>query len=453
MSREETAAPRQTLSLFDGIVMVVGMVVGIGIFAMPSMVAQFAGNSFNYLALWLVGGLLALNGALCYAELAGRFPGAGGEYNFLSRAYGKSVALLFAWARCSVIQTGSIALVAFVYGDYANSLLPLGALGPAIHAAIIIVIFTCINMAGTFQGALAQKVFTSLDLIALVLILLAGAVLFLGGGNAAPAPAASSGGGAVPGMIGLAVVFVMLTFGGWNESAYLSAELKDAKRNMVRVLVFSILLVTVLYFAVAFIYLQAVGYQALASSSTIAADVMGAAFGPMGATAIALFVCGAAISTLNATIFTGARIYYALGRDLPWLGKVGRWSREGENPANAFLVQGAVALALVALAAAQNKSGLQTMVDYITPVFWLFMVLVGVSLFLFRFRDLGESGGYRVHLYPVTPALFIATCLYMLWSSVDYVKDGTFWGLAMLLAGVPLLFFRRKSEPAPGAAE
>ena len=446
MSREETAAPRQTLSLFDGIVMVTGMVVGIGIFAMPSQVALFAGNSFNYLALWLVGGLLALNGALCYAELAGRFPGAGGEYNFLSRAYGTKLALLFAWARCSVIQTGSIALVAFVYGDYANSLLPLGALGPAIHAAIIIIVFTAINMAGTFQGALAQKVFTSMDLTALVLILLAGLTLVLSGGNAAPAvPAPSSGGGT--GMIGLAVVFVMLTFGGWNESAYLSAELKDAKRNMVRVLVISILLVTALYFAVAFIYLQAVGYEALSKSSTIAADVMGAAFGPMGAKAIALFVCGAAISTLNATIFTGARIYYALGRDLPWLGKFGRWNREGENPANAFLLQGAVALALVALAANLDKSGLQTMVDYITPVFWLFMILVGVSLFLFRFRDSGERGGYRVPLYPVTPILFVATCLYMLYSSVDYVQNGTYWGLAMLLAGVPLLFFRGKSAP------
>jgi len=444
--REESAAPRQTLSLFDGVVMVVGMVVGIGIFAMPSQVAMFAGNSFNYLALWLVGGVLALNGALCYAELAGRFPGAGGEYNFLSRAYGTKLALLFAWARCSVIQTGSIALVAFVYGDYANSLLPLGSLGAAIHAAIIIVIFTAINMAGTFQGALAQKIFTSMDLAALVLILLAGLMLVLGDGNAASVPAAPSSGGGMSGMIGLAVVFVMLTFGGWNESAYLSAELKDGKRNMVRVLVISILLVTALYFAVAYIYLQAVGYEALTKSSTIAADVMGAAFGPMGATAIALFVCGAAISTLNATIFTGARIYYALGRDLPWLGKFGRWNAAGENPANAFLVQGAVALALVALAANQNKSGLQSMVDYITPVFWLFMTLVGISLFVFRHRGAGDQGGYRVPLYPVTPILFIATCVYMLYSSVDYVKDGAYWGLAMLLAGVPLLFFQGKSS-------
>jgi APA family basic amino acid/polyamine antiporter len=392
MSAEGSAAPRQTLSLFDGVVMVVGMVVGIGIFATPSLVAQFAGNSFNYLALWLAGGLLALNGALCYAELATRFPSAGGEYQFLARAYGRNLALLFAWARCSVIQTGSIALVAFVYGDYAQSLLPLGSFGAAIHAAIIIAVFTAINMAGTFQGTLAQKIFTSMDLIALLLLLAAGAVLILGG-SAAPAPVAvpSSGGG---GMIGLAVVFVMLTYGGWNESAYLSAELKDGKRNMVRVLVLSILLVAALYFAVAFIYLKAMGYD--------------------------------------------------------WLAKFGRWDAAGENPANAFLLQGAVALALVLLAVFVGENGFRTMVDYTAPVFWLFMTMVGVSLFLFRHRNQGEAGGYRVPLYPVTPLIFVATCLYMLWSSVDYVREGSLAGLAVLLAGVPLLFFRggAKADPA-----
>ncbi len=340
--------------------------------------------------------------------------------------------------------------MAFVYGDFANSLLPLGTMGAAIHAALIIVIFTAINMAGTFQGALAQKIFTGMDMIALLLILLAGAVL-ISGGTSAPAPVAapSSGGG---GMIGLAVVFVMLTYGGWNESAYLSAELKDSKRNMVRMLVISILLITVLYFAVAFIYLQAVGFEALTKSRTIASDVVGAAFGPWGAQAIALFVCGSAISTLNATIFTGGRIYYELGRDLPWLNRFGRWNREGENPANAFALQGAVALLLVVLAANVKAGGLQSMVDYITPVFWLFMTLVGVSIFIFRHRGQGEEGGFRVPLYPVTPAIFVATCLYMLWSSVDYVRDGTYWGLAMLLAGVPLLFFRGRSS-VPDQAE
>ncbi len=448
MSREGEAAPRPTLSLLDGMVMVVGMVVGIGIFATPALVAQFAGDGITYLALWLLGGLLALNGALCYAELATRFPSAGGEYQFLSRAYGKNLAFMFAWARCSVIQTGSIALVAFVYGDYAQSLLPLGGHGAAIHAALIIAVFTAINMAGTFQGALAQKLFTSLDMLALLSLLAAGALLLLGGTSApTPAAAPSSGGG---GMVGLAVVLVMLTYGGWNEGAYLSAELKDGKRNMVRVLVFSIAAVTALYFAVAFIYLQVLGFEGLTKSSTVAADVMRAAFGPAGATAIALFVCGSAISTLNATIFTGGRIYYALGRDLPWLQRFGKWDTGGENPANAFLLQGGVALALVGFAVWLGGSGFQRMVDYTAPVFWLFMTLVGVSLFVFRHRGEGDPGFFRVPLYPLTPLIFVATCLYMLHSSVNYAQQkGTLIGLAMLAAGAPLLLLGRKKTHQP----
>ena len=136
------AAPRQTLSLADGLVLVVGMVVGIGIFATPSLVAQFAGDRSSYLLVWLLGGGLTLIGALCYAELASAHPHAGGEHHFLSRAYGRGVALLFAWARCTVIQTGAIALVAFVYGDYAQGIVPLGSYGVAIHAAIIVAVFT-----------------------------------------------------------------------------------------------------------------------------------------------------------------------------------------------------------------------------------------------------------------------------------------------------------------------
>lgn len=441
----DTAAPRETLSLADGLVMVVGMVVGIGVFATPSLVAQFAGSSFNYLALWLVGGFLTLVGALCYAEIATAHPHAGGEYHFLSRAYGRGVALMFAWARCTVIQTGAIALVAFVYGDYAQSIVPLGSYGPATHAAIIIAVFTGINMAGTAQGKLAQKIFTSMDIVALLTLIVAGIAVAMSGTAAAAAPAAAGGGG--PTLLGLAMVFVLLTYGGWNEAAYISAELRDGKRNIVRVLVLSILAVTLLYFLVAWTYLYVLGFDGVKQSSTIAADVMRAAFGPTGATLIAVFVCGAAISTLNATIFTGARVYYALGRDLPGLKFFGIWDAKGENPANAFALQGAIALALVVLGAF-TRDGFKTMVEYTSPVFWFFMILVGISLFIFRRREPDRVLGYRVPLYPVTPIVFILTCIYLLYSSLEYTGIGALVGVGVLVAGTPLLLLNRKPQGA-----
>jgi amino acid transporter len=450
MLRDEAGQPRQTLSLVDGLVIVVGMVVGTGIFATPSMVAQFAGSSFSYLALWLLGGALALVGALCYAELATAFPHAGGEYHFLSRAYGRGCALMFAWARCTVIQTGAIALVAFVYGDYAQGIVPLGAEGPAIHAALIIVIFTAINIAGTMQGKRAQQIFTTMDVAALLMLVVAGAVIAFSRGGAVPEVSASSAGGS--GALGLAMVFVLLTYGGWNEAAYLSAELRDGKRNMVRVLALSILAITAIYFLVACAYLYVMGFEGLQKSSAIAADVMRAAFGPAGATLIALFVCGSAISTLNATIFTGARVYYALGRDLPGLKFFGVWSARGENPAHAFFLQGAIALALVVFGAFK-RDGFRAMVEYTSPVFWLFMTLVAVSLFIFRWREPGRVLSYRVPLYPITPLIFIATCLYMLYSSLAYAGSSAWVGAVVLLAGTPLLLLNRNAAPAGEAAE
>ena len=451
MLRKDSAAPRETLSLADGMVIVVGMVIGVGVFATPSLVAQFAGTSFTYLALWLIGGLLTLNGALCYAEIATAFPHAGGEYHFLSRAYGRGTALMFAWARCTVIQTGAIALVAFVYGDYAQAIVPLGPYGPAIHAGIIVLVFTAINMVGTAQGKLAQTIFTTMDILALLMLIVAGLVVTFSG--AAPAaPATTSAGGINIGLLGLAMVFVLLTYGGWNEAAYISAELRDGKRNIVRVLVLSIVSVTLLYFLVAWAYLHVLGFEGLQKSNPIAADVMRAAFGPAGATLIAIFVCGAAISTLNATIFTGARVYYALGRDLPGLKLFGIWSARGENPANAFLLQGAIALGLVGLGAFA-RNGFKTMVEYTSPVFWLFMTLVAVSLFIFRYREPGRVLGYRVPLYPVTPIIFVGTCLYLLYSSLDYTGIGALFGVGVLVAGTPLLLLGRVAKPVQDPAE
>ena len=440
-----TAAPRDTLSLLDGLALVVGMVVGVGIFAAPSLVAQFAGNGPTYLLLWLLGGLLTLVGALCYAELATRFPNAGGEYHFLSRAYGRPVALLFAWARCTVIQTGAIALVAFVYGDYAQAVVPLGAYGTAIHAASIVVVFTAINMAGTLQGKVAQQLFTTVDLAAMGMLIVAAIVVALttGAPVAATAPAAS--GAPSYGMLGLAMVFVLLTYGGWNEAAYISAELRDGRRNMVRVLAVSIVTVTAIYVLVAWAYLYVLGLDGLRKSNAIAADVVRAAFGPAGATVLSVFVCGAAISTLNATIFTGARVFYALGRDLSSLRMFGVWSPQGENPRNAFMLQGALALVLVAIGAL-SRDGFKTMVEYTSPVFWLFMLLTGFSLFVFRRRTSAPAGHFRVPLYPLTPLIFMASCLWMFYSSLVYTGIGALIGFGVLLCGTPLLLLKREAE-------
>ncbi len=435
-------APRPTLSLFDGVSFLIGIMIGIGIFRTPQLVAAFSDNITTFILVWLAGGFITLLGALCYAELGASRPHAGGEYHYLSQAYGHGVALAFAWARGTVIQTGAIATVAFVYGDYAASVIPLGTYGTAIHAAIAVVVFTGINLIGTAQGKWTQHVFTFMDLIAIAIIVACG-FLLAPAASASAAPGAASSGGA----IGLALVFVLLTFGGWSEAAYLSAELRDVRRNMARTLVISVALVTVIYLVTNLAYLNVFGLAGLAKANAVGADLMRVVAGDAGATIVSVFICCAALSTLNATIFTGARVYSALGNDIRRLKALGNWQPRGAHPANALMLQGAIALALILLGAL-TRDGFKAMVEYTAPVFWFFMLLVTCSLFVFRRRHPEHVLPFRVPFYPVTPALFCLACVFMLYSSLAYTGVGALVGVLVLLAGTPLLFLDREKAPA-----
>ena len=207
------SSQRAGLSVIDAVAMLVGVVIGVGIFCLPPLVAQHASSAELYLALWLVGGLVMLIGALCYGELGAAHPDQGGEYHYLSLAWGPQVGLLFAWARGMVIQTGAIAVVALIYGDYAQRLLPLGDYGSAWHAALVVVALTLLNVLGTRESRRAQLFFTSVTVLALLLVVLAGLVL------AEPQPhtaSAAPAGGNLAAMLGMGMVFVLLTYGGWN---------------------------------------------------------------------------------------------------------------------------------------------------------------------------------------------------------------------------------------------
>jgi amino acid transporter len=441
MSDHSGAAPRPSLSVLDGVAIVVGIVVGIGIFKTPSLVASSVTSESAFIGVWLLGGLVTLIGALCYAELAAAHPHAGGEYHFLSRALGKPVAVLFGWARGTVIQTGAIAAVAFVFGDYATEILSLGPYSSAIYAGLAIMAFTGLNLVGSIESKTAQVGLTLLTVGALFAVV---AVGFLSGVQAPPPAEAKPAGMG----FGMAMIFVLLTYGGWNEAAYLSAEMRNVQRNMIRVLVYATALLVALYVSVNAAFLSIFGLEGLRATNAVGADMMRLVAGDAGAMVLSVIVAAAALSTLNATIFTGARVYYALARDLALVPRLAAWSDRGGTPTNAILLQGVIALALVVFGAA-TRNGFQSMVDYTAPVFWFFLFLVGVSLFVLRHREPDRALPFRVPLYPVTPALFCATCLYMLYSSVAYTGSGALIGIAVVLAGLPLVFVNRTPQSAP----
>jgi amino acid transporter len=446
--QETGGQPRPTLSVFDAVAMIVGIVIGVGIFKAPSIVAGNVSGETAFIALWVIGGLISLVGALCYAELGSSHPNAGGEYHFLSKAYGSWLGFLFAWARMTVIQTGAIAAIAFVFGDYASTLLPLGAKSSAIYAALGVIGITALNVAGTSQSKWVQNVLTTALAFAVLAVVISGLTAAPAAPAAAPAPA--SGG---TWFSGLALIFVLLTYGGWNEAAYLTAEMRDTRRNIVRALVIGIVVITVLYLLLNLAYLKALGLSGMQASRAVASDLMRASWGEGGAWLLGIVVVSAALSTLNATVFTGARTNYALGRDFVIFRALGRWNESASAPVNALLLQGAISLALVGLASF-TPDGFQTMVAYTAPAFWLFFLLTGISLFLLRRQAPANADPFRVPLYPLTPLLFAGACAWMLYSSFNYAMSldpgsiGAMVGIAMLASGVPVLMWARRRAAA-----
>jgi amino acid transporter len=412
--------------------LIVGTVVGAGIFRTPSLVAANAGTETAALLAWVAGGVISLIGGFCYAELAAAYPNPGGEYHYLRRAFGARLGFLFAWARITVIQTGSIALLAFVIGDYASELAPLGPYSSGIYAGVTVAAVTGINVIGVRQGKLAQNVFTVAEVLGVLLVVLAGLVL------TAPPAATAATTATSTSALGLMMVFVLLTYGGWNEAAYISAEVRGSRRTIARVLVLSILGVTALYVLVNLAYVRGLGLAGMAQSKTIAADLMERAAGVAGARFVSVLIVISALTSVNATAFTGARTAYALGLDFRPLGFLGRWHARAETPVNALLTQGTIALALVALGAAMRR-GFETMVEYTAPVFWLFFLLVGVSLFVLRRREPEVPRPFKVPLYPITPLVFCATCAYLLYSSLAYTGSGALVGVTVLAAGALVL--------------
>ena len=442
-SPEKTAPePAAVLGLREAVMLIIGVVIGAGIFKAPSMVAGMTGSAAWMFGAWILGGVVSLIGALCYAELATAYPHAGGDYHFLKRAYGRSVSFLFGWARFSVITTGSIALLAFVFGDYMQQALPLdlgrGVSGPVVYALAVIAVLWMVNARGIKAGCSAQSWLTAVEIGGLMLIVVAALWLAAGAGSPLPqvaAPAATTPSAA---SFGLAMVFVLLTYGGWNEAAYISAEIKDPHRNMVRALVLSILVITALYLLVTWAYWRGLGLDGMAKSQAVAADLTRQAFGPVGEKLMSVMVAVAAVTSINATMIVGARSNYALGRDWPALGKLAAWDGRRNTPGNAMLVQNTAALLLVLLGA-WTGSGFKAMVEFTAPVFWLFFLLTGLALFVLRTREPDVPRPFRVPLYPLLPALFCLTCAYMLWSSLSYVYSQTLGGLNAAWIGVAVL--------------
>jgi APA family basic amino acid/polyamine antiporter len=446
------AAPKTQLTLFDSTCLIVGIIIGTGIYALAPEVAKGTGAPWLFMAIWLVGGLLSLCGALGYAELAAAYPKEGGDYVYLSRAYGPWAGFLFGWLQMAVVRPGDIAGMAFVFALYARTIydpfpqafvsydwLPFATPdGEPVHLSLLVfavgavAILTAINIIGVPQGKWTQNLLTVVK--ALGLLAIAAAAI------AAPAPQS-----APPAKydvnLRVALILVMFTFGGWNEMAYIAAEVKNPSKNIIRALVLGTISVTLLYLLVNGAFLHVLGFAGTASSKAVAADAVSTFLPGRGSAIISALICISALGAANGLIFTGARISYAVGADHRIFCALGRWNPRTGTPARALAIQGAIAAGLIVLLGSFVNAIL-----YTAAAVYTFYLATSLAVVALRFKEPNVARPYRVTFFPLPTIIFCAACIVLIHGAVIYKPWVAAGALAIFMVGVPLYWWSRVRE-------
>jgi basic amino acid/polyamine antiporter, APA family len=451
--RDPAASPvAARLGLWDTVNIIVGIVVGTAIFRSSREVFQSVATQWALFGVWLLGGFISWCGAVCYAELATTFPRDGGDYEYLTRAFGRGCGFLFGWAQLTAVISGNIGIMAYAFADYGLRLWPQAAPYAVWLAVGPIVALSLVNAAGVVAGKAAQNVLSVLKVVGLAGVVAAGAWA-----AAVAAPTVVIAKRDSDPNFGLALVFVLYAFGGWSHAAYVAAEIRDERRNLPRALRLGIFGVTAIYLAVTAAYLAALGFDGARNTATPAADVVEAVVGSWGGRAISILVMLSALGAINGMILTGTRIYATLGGDYLALAWLGTWNRRDAAPVAAIAAQAVMAILLVLLVgthvgrsgwdAALRLFGLmplrwddyfggfEMLVAASAPVFWGFFLLTGLAVFTLRRRYCHLERPFTIPVYPLPPLVFCAASAYMLYSSAVYAGWLTLLGLAPLALG------------------
>ncbi len=471
MNAPHTPEPRQSLGLWDAISIIVGIVVGVSIFKVPSLVISNVSTGWTALGIWFAAGLLALNGALCYAELATRHRH-GGEYTFLTQAFGRPIGFLFGWAQLTGVFSGSIGSMAYVFGDYAVVTFNLPTDYVPLLALLAIASLTVLHVLGVETSKTVQNALTIAKVVGL------GALLIAGLSTTSVDSLSTAKDIKGPG-VGLAWILILYAYGGWNDSAFVAAELKNPNRNIPRALGGGMLAIIAIYLLINLAYFRGLGMDGLRASGTPAVDIMRQssvlpiALQNWSAKAVGVIVMVSALGAVHGLLFTGSRLFAVLGADHPVFARLGRWHASLGSPITALVAQASMTGVLVLLVGTEwgrnavdvavqclGRSkipwsayfgGFETLLAATAPVFWAFFVLNSLAVFVLRHRHGTEPTVFRVPFYPLAPLIFGATSVYMLWQSLIYAKDLSLLALLPLAVGVPLYFIseaRQRKSPS-----
>ena len=435
-----TAAPEglaRRLGAFDATMIVMGGIVGAGIFMNPSVVARQVGTPTLILAAWIVGGAIALAGAFVYAELAQRRPEVGGQYAYLRDAFHPMAAFLYGWTLLLVTQTGGMAAVAMTFANYFRELTGTTA-DPSMIAVATLGVLTLVNCLGVRSGSNVQSTFMVLKIAAILMLVILGwrAVV----GESPPATPAQTGGGNFLG----AMVPVLFAYGGWQTASFVAGEMRDAERDLPRGLLFGVLGVVILYLAVNVVCVYALGPQALAATATPASEVMRRALGEGGARLIAAGIAISTVGFLSQGMLTAPRVYYAMARDGLFFSRVGTLSQRTAAPVVAIVVQGVWASVIVLFFQYYGP-----VLNYVVALDAVFFGLTGAALLVFRRRNPHGVRGMAMPGHPYTTALFVVAFWTLAVSTIVQFPADAGMGVVILLLGVPVYLYWRRVRRAP----
>ena len=422
------------LGLFSGTMAVVGGIIGGGIFRTPATVAERLDSPRAVLMAWVIGGVVALIGAFVWGELGQRRPRAGGGYVYLRETFGPLPAFLYGWTLVLVIATGAIAAVAVTFADYALALLGLPHRYSVPLAIAAIVLLSGINYVGVQAAAITQNIFTVLKLAALAALIGAG---LLAAGPAVPA-VRPSGHPAVG--LGAALVPILFTYGGWQQTNFIAEEIVDPERNLPRALVLGVAIVVTVYLLTNYVYLHVLGMDGLGASTAPAADTMRRLLGPVGGRVIA---AGIAISTfgfLNLVILVTPRVLQAMAADRVFFARLAELHPVYRTPTLAI-----AALALCAIVLVLTGT-FGDLVDYVTFGDWIFFGLTAASLFVYRRRVSDPEPTFRVPGYPYTVLLFVAAAAFVVFSSIASNPRNAVIGAGLIALGIPAFLYWRRAR-------
>jgi APA family basic amino acid/polyamine antiporter len=418
--------------------MVIGGIIGSGIFLNPAVVAARVRTPTLTLLVWALGATIAMIGAFVFAELGARRPRVGGGYAYLREAFGPLPGFLYAWALLLVIATGAAAAVAMTFAGYAVALV--GG-SPSLQrpiAAAALVFLTLVNLVGVRPAAWTQNLFTILKLAAIAILI--GAALLAAPEAISPTPATPPDGSILL-TIGAALVPVLFAFGGWQQTNFVAEELIDPERNLPRALMLGVAVVAIAYLLVNVAYLKALGVTGLAQSIAPAADTMSGVAGDAGRTLITAGIVASTFGFLNLVILVSPRVYQAMARDGLFFAGFARLHPVWRTPVTAILCQGVWAIALL------YSGSYGQLLDYVVFADWIFFGLTAATLFVFRRRDGDRTVPFRAPLHPWTTLLFIVAAVYVVVGSITSNPRNALIGGGLLLLGVPVFLYWRPRRP------